>query len=131
MNVLGAGLMDGVQLRSVVTDVSALLTDADTGSEIVVYGASERSYDPRSGTVGFTESAATVTGWSSELTVREVGHVQGARVGDRKVLVAVGSLSAAPVVDGRLSIGGVAHSIYHVESGPLATHYLLYARRVT
>lgn len=131
MNSIGSGVMDDVTLAGIVADVESVIHDTDTGTSVTFYASTSRSYDPASGVVSDAETATTVTAWVGDLTVREVGSVQGARAGDRHVLVAASDLSTAPLVDGRVVIGGVAHSIYHVESGPLSTHYHLYARKVS
>lgn len=131
MNSIGTGVMDAVTLAGIRADVGALIHDADVGTTCLFYTSTSRSYDPASGLVTDTEAATSCVAWVGDLTVKEAGDVQGARVGDRHILALASDFTTAPAVESRVSIGGVLHSIYHVESGPLATHYHLYARKVS
>jgi hypothetical protein len=123
--------MDSVQLAGIVADVTALIHDAGVGTSVTVYTSSQRAYSFGAGTVADVEPGVSVTAWVSELGSEEAATIDGARVGDRKVLVVASDLTTAPRVDSRVSIGGVSHSVYHVDSGPLSTHYVLLTRKVS
>jgi hypothetical protein len=110
--------------------VSGLLTSTP-GTSITVYQATTgRSYDPASGTASAAETPTTVTGWASDLRLDEIERIQGAQVGDRKILIRFADLATAPTTADRIQIGGVDHRVYSVIRGPLDTHFVLYASRV-
>lgn len=130
MNESATGLST-LDLASMARDASALLALSATATSVVVYQATEgRSYDPASGTASTAEAATTVSGWVSDLRLDEIERIQGAQVGDRKVLIRYADLTTAPTTADRLSIAGIDHRIYAVIRGPLDTHFVLYASRV-
>lgn len=114
-------------LASIRSTVAGLLHDTDAGQTITWYTPGTRSYNPGSGAVSNGETSSTFTAFCGPA---EVDESKGVKVGDVLVLVAMSDV-AAPKVDTRFTVGGVAHVVYMVEPAPLSsTCSLVYARRV-
>jgi hypothetical protein len=129
MNVIGTGLIDDWGLASLVADVSAFITDADTATSIQWHNSgTTRGYDPKAGTVAYTETNTTISVWLSDLTLDRNAPPE-AQIGDVQVLIRHADLTTAPTTSDRFLSGSTPYQVYRCVSGPVSTHFLVYAHR--
>ena len=127
MNSLSAG-MSARDVADMAAIVSSLVTDADTATEVVyLTNGGGRVYDPATGQASYADTATTLSGWLSPLTLDEVAKVDGAQVGDVQLLVAFSSLTSEPATGDRFTVGTAPHNVYRVTRGPLDTHWCVFA----
>lgn len=127
MNTIGAGVMDDIALAGLVVDVEALIGDTTTATSITWHPQGTRSWDPATGTVSYSGTTETLTGWYGPLSQREIANTQGARTGDVRVLLAASDVT--PKVDDVFRIDTALYTVYALEDSPLSTHHVLYARK--
>jgi len=127
VNPLTADTLTARELSRVVADVRGLLTDTDTAQAVTYYTRGARVYDPARGTVGYSETATTIT---AHLAPVDLDEVDGAKVGDSKLLIAAADLSSAPAVDDRFRAAGTTYAVYAVQTGALSSHYTAFGHRV-
>lgn len=128
MNSLGAGTLTARELASVVAEVDALVTDADTAVAVTYYPKGARAYDPARGTVSYADSGASII---AHLGPVDLDEVQGAELGDVKILIAFGDITDEPGPGDRFRAGSTTYAVYAAQTGPLSSHYTAYGRKVT
>jgi hypothetical protein len=129
VNTLGPGLMDDVQLAGIIADVSSFITDADTATTITWFNSgTERGYDPGAGSVAYGETSTSLSVWLSDLTLDRNAPPE-AQVGDVQVLIRASDLATSPATSDRFHSGSTAYSVYRAVSGPVSSHFLVYAHR--
>jgi hypothetical protein len=129
VNSLSAGL-SSFDVSGMATVVRSLVTDADTATEVVYHtNGGGRAYDPATGQASYGDTATTLSGWLSPLSLEQVAKVDGAQVGDVQLLIAFDDLATPPTTADRFTVGTAGHNVYAVTDGPLDTHWCVFAHR--
>ena len=128
MNMIGPGLVDNITLASIVADVASVMHDTDTAATVTFVRTGARAFNPATGTVDYTETTTSVSAFVGDIELGPRAPL-GAQVGDVKILIAYADLTTAPDTNDRLTIGGKRYAVYASTSGPLSTHFYLFAHR--
>jgi len=132
MNFPGVGLIDRVTLRSVQTELRALVADTDTATAGTLRQQDGGgAYDPSTGLTAYVEDSTALSLWRAPLTRRIRESVEGIQPGDVLFLAtgASGTLPVAPRPGDRLIVGAETWSVYRVDTDPLTALYHLFCRR--
>lgn len=123
--------LSAYELSGLTAVASSMLADVDTATSVVFTTATgARAYDPRAGAATYGETDTTVSAWVSDLTLEQVGKIDGAQVGDCQILVRYADLTTAPDTGDRCRVGSIPYRVYRVVRGPVSTHFVIYAQRV-
>jgi len=129
MNTSGAGL-SAYEVKGMVAISSSLLADADTATTVVFTTSGARSFNAATGQATYSETPTSVSAWFSDLSLEEVGKIQGAQVGDAQILIRYADLATEPDTGDRCSVGSVDYRVYRVIKGPINAHFVVYVQRV-
>lgn len=128
MNQTSAGTLTPYEFATIREEVRGLLNDSETSVSVTWCPRTGRVYDPAAGTITHTEQAVQISAYAAPVDLTEI---EGARVGDVKLLFTAGSVTTAPAVDDRwVEASGVAWAVYHVVTDAWKIHYTVYGRKV-
>ena len=128
MNVIGAGVVDGVALESVKADLRGVITTGAVPVSVTVHHVTGSTQNVAAGTRTDTETADAVTGW---LTPQTLTAEDGWQPGDRLLALFADDLTTSPDTAVRVTVGGDVWRVLAVKSGAFGAHHKLHIRRAS